>query len=414
MTNYQIANPQENKSSLLLGRVDQCSFYKALEPDSDITVETKFQQSGLSGFLPFSDPGVCSFMTDDFAKAVTEGRYQTWKEKISQRNAAFIEFFRAGQYDNNPFMRNRNLGVMRHNTPRAGHNIKFGGKIKYVHENYSAVDLKSFAEDITHRMRTESCSCMEAPCIKLSVKLKRTGVIPGIAGGIEFIHDMIFTMATLSNGELDKENVFFMDPNAGIFKIRNTEESIRRFLQYIDTALFSQMQIKSAETIFVTNASLPAKGTIAWQKRDAIIKEGNAPDHEVNYCLSTLCLLETYLNNQIQRLEEEPGGVFGYLFFSKKTKKLDHLQSVKTSLENEIQNWHQRHKGKSLSATEHVKEANEITKRVLLQLDDNLLSQKRWYVFASSAGTELARLKNQIGSFLEPTEEELVNESHAP
>lgn len=375
-----IEGPQNKKSTRIFGTVDQSSFYGALEADKDVVIEVKFKQSGFDGFLPLSDPGVCNFMSDDFAKAVTEGRYETWKSKISERNAEFIEYFRVGQHE----------AGTREYGPQTNHDLT-SNKNSYTHETRKSFesDRSALGEKISDQMKSTESSCMEAPCVKLVVKLRRMGIARQ-----EFQHAMMFTMATKKNGELDKEHLLFMDPNAGIFKIKNNKESIDRFLQNIDRNLFSQMQVVSMETHLVTNKSLPKKGTEAWNERDKAIKDGKTPDHEANYSLSKLCLLETYLNKQIDRLEN--AGWLKQKFLSDNKDKLAHLQGVQDELCKKIGEL----KEKKLPPKEYLEEADKIAHEVFASIDSKILSARRGLgLMESKSLANLNDLKKTMGEF---------------
>lgn len=54
-------------------------------------------------------------MSEDFARAVTEGRYPIWKEQIPNVDREFVQRLRLGQYDSmdGPTQRELKLGTQR-------------------------------------------------------------------------------------------------------------------------------------------------------------------------------------------------------------------------------------------------------------------------------------------------------------
>jgi hypothetical protein len=156
---------------------------------------------------------------------------------------------------------------------------------------------------------------------------------PGLAGGSSHSHAMMFSMAVDEKGRLDKDYLFFMDPNAGIVKIKNDPQSIEQFLTLLDTSLFGQMRLRGASLNTVTNPKLPEKDTEAWKELDKKILEGTNPIRELDYSLDKICRLDNYLQAQIGRLEvksiwEKITGKVN----SARVEKLTYLQGIRKEL----------------------------------------------------------------------------------
>lgn len=390
---------QGAKRAVIFGSVNQSDFYAACKKEG-IEVPAKFQQSGFNGFLPFSDPGVCKFMSNDFARAVTEGRYNTWKEKISATDREFVARLRSGQYDamETAIQKRHQVG---------GENRDYGYYDPGIKEqsdtrkNMEQFELSSLASELASKMKVgdEVNSCLEAPCVTLNVRLKRTGLI-GNKSAV-FGHEIMFTMAVDEQGRLDKQHLLVMDPNAGIIKINNDKTSIDAFLQVLDTKLFSQMQLRGATITGVTNTNLPEKGTDAWQKLDQEISTNNAPDSKANYALPKLYQLDEYLRTQISRLESKSNwSKFKGLFTSDSSEKLAYLQKQRTDLNTEIE---QLKKPIDPEGTE----ASDLFHRVLKNIDSKILGKQRGFLGAvrdklglgqSQSMAELQQLKDKFST----------------
>jgi hypothetical protein len=83
---------QLNKFAFFYGTINQKAFYKALTNIHGISIVAKFNQCGVSGFLPFFDNGVCAFFTLDYARATNEGRAHEWIKRIEERDQQFIRY----------------------------------------------------------------------------------------------------------------------------------------------------------------------------------------------------------------------------------------------------------------------------------------------------------------------------------
>lgn len=391
-----IISSQGRKSAFFFGSVDQSSFYKACERQPDVQIISKFHQSGVLGFLPMSDPGVCSFMSDDFARAVTEGRYNTWKDKITQTDKEFIERLRAGQYDGDMSVGARfNLGTDRPFSP-ATTPIAIRGESDKMDD----FQLASLAKSIHDKMNADpdATSCLESPCIKLTVGLERP---VRFGTNHRFGHAMMFTMAVKEDGRLDKEHLLFMDANSGIIKIKNSEESLRQFLQSVDTKLFSEMRIRGAHINVVTNPNIPEKGTPEWGQRDDAIKAGRVPDKESNYAQCKLCQLDNYLKAQIARLEVK--GIWERI-----TGNVDESREAKLAyLRAQRQEFHDRYRALQAGSEPLDKAADKLFQTTMATLDESLELKTKRGLFKSTAASEFEKFKEKYQHELEEIREDI-------
>jgi len=208
----QTLKNQGHKSSWFFGQVQQSLFYDTIGTLEGCEIESKFNQLGMSGFLNFGEPGVCNFMTEGFARAISLNAYHQWKNNIENKDDEFIQYLRDGQYPHcpgyNDVVAKRDFG------PQALE--------ASTYEEYSSKEsdsLRSGATFVINRINLGHHA-------KLRLGLKRTGnrfVITSIGITEQFAHAIIFTPSVDPNGTIDDRFIFCMDPNAGIFKIENNE-----------------------------------------------------------------------------------------------------------------------------------------------------------------------------------------------
>lgn len=323
---------QAKKSALFFGSVDQSSFYKALERDRNFQILHKFQQSGLSGFLPFSDPGVCDYMSRDFARAVTEGRYQEWRNHVVAKDDMLIERFRAGQHNLNT----RQIQEMERRQFTEAHE-QLSQQQNRDNERYSMIaDRQKLATRIgavfDKNKFNHAQSSLHTPCVYFRVSIERTGLF---GKGKRFGHAMMFTMATTDDHKLDPDHLFFMDPNAGIIKIKNTPESINAFIENIDNKLLGELKINQFAAIELERTWLPSTKSEKWEALEHSIVSGNPPKDPNNYALSELCLIDDYLRNQIERLASDHSNEMNWfysLFVQHSDKKIEQLMLYRDEL----------------------------------------------------------------------------------
>lgn len=201
-------NRQKQKSALIYGTIDQSSFYNDCKKKK-FEIITKFHQSGPLGFLRQnnlfeSDRGVCNFMSNDFACAVTGGRYVAWKNNMAQTDKAFIERLRTGQAGTTRVEAGE---VLEPSHPAMLSRVQYNDDAVAMKED----KLSSFTQALYDKLQVDenATSCSEAPCVKLNVNWKRTGLAASnslFSDG----HAMMFTMAVDDKGQLDKAAILIM------------------------------------------------------------------------------------------------------------------------------------------------------------------------------------------------------------
>ncbi len=382
---------QDKKSALFFGSVDQSSFYTALESRPQYQVMAKFNQSGLTGFLPLSDPGVCFYMTTDFARAVTEGRYQRWQEHVVKEDKALIERFRAGQHNDNI----RTIqSFERHE--HAGERMRLTQEQHQLNDSHHQISSREqvarrLADILDPRPFLGSESTMHAPCAYFRASLARKGLF----GGQSFGHMTMFTMAVDENGRLDPTHLIFMDPNTGIMKIPNTPEAISDFISLIDDKLLAQMGVRDFSAMEVEKSWLPQADTAEWNAQEQDILSGNIPVDPNDYALSSLCLIDDYLRLQIERLSLDHSDNIGRIrsiFLTHADNKIEALRNLRGELSDALEH------AKTLPKAEAQAYLRQ-TQIELLDKIDTCVSKKR-HVFA--IGESESKIKfNELKTRLE-------------
>jgi len=352
------------------------------------------------GFLPIRDPGVCNFMSEDFARAVTEGRYAKWKANIDKTESEFIERLRAGQYDALSRTPMFNLGTQRPFGPSA-ETVRVDKTTETKMEDFR---LSSLAKSIHSKMKVYGTSCLNAPCVKFQWSLERAGRL----GGQRFGHATMFSMAVERDGRLDKEHLLFMDPNAGIIKIKNNEESIKQFLETVDTKLYGSMRIRSASVSDVQNLKLPQKETPAWTELDDKIKTYRVPDKESNYSLCKLCQLDNYLQTQIARLESKS-------IWDRLSRRVDTDREAKLNyLQSQRKHLHSEYKKTTPGSESSDRAADKLFKSMMDTLERSTeLSARRGFK-ESTAAKKFKKFKKQYEQNLDGIQPERTEPDPTP
>lgn len=436
------AESQKAKSRFVFGSMNQSDFYKALAKKNDVVVLNKFNQSGVTGFLPMADSGVCAFMSKDFARAVTEGRFFTWQEKIAARDAQMIARLRAGQNNGGyglGFHGEKHLQEFEESVRGSPSSITSSASSRFdtaTHAPDSPLTTtpttpqspdspatlmrrdaasQSIAQAFTGF--TAEMSCMSSPCVFLNVTLERKGVLSKVLDKVNpganlFGHGMMFTMATTKKGKLDPDHLLFMDPNAGIFKIKNNPDAIQQFMTLIDKKLLSDFYVHDIQAAPIPTPWLPQKDSPEWQTQEAALLSGRAEDHPSNYALPEACLVDEYLRTQIERLEqkkEEGMGRLAKAFFKGSERKLVVLNACRKELLDALKAYPRADRKTREGELERLQEA-------LLDKVDKAVSEKR-FLFAvreSTSKSELSSLKKRLAEIKAKPKEPDVAPQQAP
>lgn len=362
------------------------AFYKSLIYNPQTNIIVKFNQNGVDGFLPLNELGVCAFMSLDFARAVTEGRFITWRDKISSKDKHMIERLRAGQ---------SRLGIESEDLHQLERTLS--GKATAITDISIDNDDNDFqthplaAEKIFNAFRgfTINHSCMDSPCVYLNVTLTHEGLFEARPLG----HGMMFTMAVTKNNTLDPEHLLFMDPGSGIFMIENNQSSIENFLFLIDKHLLSDYRVGEFRASLLDKSLwLPLKSQEEWQKQEQAIWAGIVPDNPMNYALGEECLIDEYLRleiNRLAKLTSEKSLTLTNLLFVEAESKLKGLKKCREAHLNFIND--------SKSQNEKREHWNNF-KATLLESIDKLTITKRYVLgmFQSTSHAHFTILLNRL------------------
>lgn len=248
---------QSKKSAIIFGSFDQSAFYQALDP-KQVNIIQRFQQSGLKGFLPLNDPGVCAAMCTSFAYSLRHGGLREWQGEIATRDPVFIQKLKEEQ--NKPWalpeeskepamdtiiadiLEKIASGVDAQQRPR----MTLTATNAVIRELVEFMDPQKFKSD-------KAGSCLDAPQMQVNCYFERTG---WRGKGKRVNHAILFSMAVDEKGNLDPNHLLCMDANAGIFKIQNTLAAIQQFMDSFDQHLAKEMTISHYDANFLPRESL--------------------------------------------------------------------------------------------------------------------------------------------------------------
>ena len=310
----------------IMSTMQQKRLYSELQKaGSEVVIIKKFKQSGLTGFLPLLFPGVCAFMANDYARSINQGTEKSWINHIGNRT--FTKRLIAGQL--RLFTKLRNIELHDWLFARTRTDLKGKAPIDAISSDpkssetnkavssdsdsnsenpssqnssreelpldneYDVVDIPDdmrvmkgsdpieiaakqtyelFQEEI-RKLKDDDDHCMDVPHAYFSINLIRNGTLKSL-GRERFSHTMLFSLARDENGKLDRGYLTFMDPNAGLFKIKNDDKSICKFLETFKNTMLSQFTIHSAESCLNDKTWLPEKSnTDAWEQAKKVVQE---------------------------------------------------------------------------------------------------------------------------------------------
>jgi len=400
---------------LFVSTMQQRALYAAFKKNKGNGTEIvkTFKQSGLSGFLPLLFPGVCLFMTIDYARSLNHGTDNHWLKSLEKKS--FIKRLIVGQlryfgkvknhllYD--PlFMKTRcdidlsqgPLSQVKSNLPDVEDEIK-SNQSEIPNDDFeliSDVGLDAMPkqmephEDIYHRLTPNPDS---APSHRIDINhvswtfmLERKGGLKSLFGN-RFAHTTVFSQATKSDGTIDDEHLTFMDPNAGLFKIKNNPESIKEFLETFRSTMLSQYNIVGETTNPIDKIWLPEKSNMAaWQEARGIIdnklqgQESYSPgviDNTAKESSKIYAILTTYMNQNIAG--------WGH---NKKTDDAKNKKFIKT-----------------FDALMRLKITDPAFKDKLNDLEKITLEKRNWYeLFKPKSYHSFVKIKKQIHEIINP------------